>query len=96
MYKILILLLIVLPLRLLATEIEIVADVNGSGADLVLRVVNLLGGNTHTDVTLKLGHNVPNTTSNETFRNVVFDKAKGVFQGQIKVAQIAQKTDAPL
>lgn len=75
---------------------EIVADVKGSGADLVLRGVNLLGGNTHTDVTLKLGHNVPNTTSNETFRNVVFDKAKGVFQGQIKVAQIAQKTDAQM
>ncbi|MEO9459152.1 MAG: Fe-S cluster assembly protein SufD [Lentilitoribacter sp.] len=75
---------------------EIVAAVNGSGADLILRGVNLLGGNTHTDVTLKLGHNVPNTTSNETFRNVVFDKAKGVFQGQIKVAQIAQKTDAQM
>lgn len=75
---------------------EIVADVKGSNADLVLRGVNLLGGNSHTDVTLKLGHNVPNTTSNETFRNVVFDKAKGVFQGQIKVAQIAQKTDAQM
>lgn len=75
---------------------EIVADVKGSGADLVLRGVNLLAGSTHTDVTLKLGHNVPHTTSDETFRNVVFDKAKGVFQGQIKVAQIAQKTDAQM
>ncbi|MEP3197657.1 MAG: Fe-S cluster assembly protein SufD [Lentilitoribacter sp.] len=75
---------------------EIVADVQGSGADLVLRGVNLLAGSTHTDVTLKLGHNVPHTTSDETFRNVVFDKAKGVFQGQIKVAQIAQKTDAQM
>lgn len=75
---------------------EIVADVNGSDANLILRGVNLLAGDTHTDVTLKLGHNVPNTTSDEIFRNVVFDKAKGVFQGQIKVAQIAQKTDAQM
>ena len=30
----------------------------------------------------------------ETFRNVVFDRGRGVFQGDIRVAQIAQKTDA--
>jgi Fe-S cluster assembly protein SufD len=47
-------------------------------------------------VTLKLGHNQPNTNSDETFRNVLYDNAKGVFQGQIKVAQIAQKTDAQM
>lgn len=75
---------------------EIVADVAGSGANLTLRGVNLLAGDTHTDVTLKLGHNVPDTTSTEIFRNVAFDQAKGVFQGQIKVAQIAQKTDAQM
>lgn len=75
---------------------EIIANVQGSGADLILRGVNLLAGDTHTDVTLKLGHNAPDTTSSETFRNVLYDNAKGVFQGQIKVAQIAQKTDAQM
>lgn len=75
---------------------EIVAKVEGSETNLTLRGVNLLGGDTHTDVTLKLGHNAPNTTSSETFRNVLFDNANGVFQGQIKVAQIAQKTDAQM
>lgn len=49
MYKILILLLIVLPLRLLATEIEIVADVNGepiSNLDIKKRInfINSLFG----------------------------------------------------
>lgn len=49
MYKILILLLIVLPLRLLATEIEIVADVNGepiSNLDIEKRInfINSLFG----------------------------------------------------
>jgi Fe-S cluster assembly protein SufD len=73
---------------------EIRAVVEGEGADLKLRGVNLLGGDSHTDVTLVLGHNVPETTSTEIVRNVVFDKARGVFQGQIRVAPDAQKTDA--
>lgn len=78
--------------RLVRQELRI--DVAGEGSDLQVRGVNLLGGDTHTDVTLVLGHNVPNTTSTEIFRNVVFDGARGVFQGMIKVALDAQKTDA--
>ncbi|WP_137131211.1 Fe-S cluster assembly protein SufD [Rhizobium sp. FY34] len=78
--------------RLVRQELRI--DVAGEGSDLQIRGVNLLGGDTHTDVTLVLGHNVPNTTSTEIFRNVVFDRARGVFQGMIKVALDAQKTDA--
>lgn len=78
--------------KLVRQELRI--DVAGEGSDLQLRGVNLLGGDTHTDVTLVLGHNVPNTTSTEIFRNVVFDRARGVFQGMIRVALDAQKTDA--
>ncbi len=66
----------------------------GEGSDFTFRVVNLLGGESHTDVTMTLGHDVPETTSTEIVRNVVFDKASGVFQGQIRVAPDAQKTDA--
>lgn len=66
----------------------------GEGADFTFRVINLLGGESHTDVTMTLGHDVPDTTSTEIVRNVVFDKASGVFQGQIRVAPDAQKTDA--
>ncbi len=78
--------------KLVRQELRI--EVTGEGADLTLRGVNLLGGDTHTDVTLILGHNVPHTASTEIIRNVIFDKAKGVFQGMIRVAQAAQKTDA--
>lgn len=66
----------------------------GEGSDFTLRGVNLLGGDSHTDVTMTLGHDVPNTTSTEIIRNVVFDRARGVFQGMIRVAPDAQKTDA--
>jgi Fe-S cluster assembly protein SufD len=75
---------------------DLYVDVDGVGAELMLRGINLLGGDSHTDVTLVLGHNVEHTASTETIRNVVFDKAKGVFQGQIRVAQDAQKTDAKM
>ncbi|MBB4010346.1 Fe-S cluster assembly protein SufD [Allorhizobium taibaishanense] len=73
---------------------EIHVRTAGEGSDFTLRGVNLLGGETHTDVTMTLGHDVPNTTSTEVIRNVVFDRARGVFQGQIRVAPDAQKTDA--
>ncbi|KJS21490.1 MAG: ABC transporter ATP-binding protein [Hoeflea sp. BRH_c9] len=78
------------------TRQELHVDVAGEGSHFDLRCVNLLAGDSHTDVTLTLGHSVPNTTSREIVRNVVLGRARGVFQGQIKVAQLAQKTDAQM
>jgi Fe-S cluster assembly protein SufD len=75
---------------------EINADVLGEGASLTFRAINLVGGDTHCDVTLSLGHLVPNTDSTETVRSVVTGKGQGVFQGQIRVDRIAQKTDAQM
>jgi Fe-S cluster assembly protein SufD len=78
--------------KLVRQELHI--KVTGEGADLTLRGINLLGGDTHTDVTMVLGHDVPHTGSTDVMRNVVFDRARGVFQGMIRVAPDAQKTDA--
>ncbi len=78
--------------RLVRQEIHV--DVVGEGADFKLRGINLLGGDTHCDLTMTLGHTVVDTTSTQIIRNVVMDRAKGVFQGQIRVAAEAQKTDA--
>ena len=75
---------------------ELHGRASGEGADLTLRAINLLGGESHTDVTFTLSHDVPHTTSSEIIRNVVFDRAKGVLQGKILVAQDAQKTDAKM
>ncbi len=66
----------------------------GEGSDFTLRGINLIGGESHVDVTMTLGHDVANTTSTEIVRNVVFDRGRGVFQGMIRVAPDAQKTDA--
>lgn len=78
--------------KLVRQEVHVLSK--GEGSDFQLRGVNLLGGDSHTDVTMTLGHLVENTTSVQIIRNVVTDRARGVFQGQIKVNKIAQKTDA--
>lgn len=75
---------------------EIIVDAAGEGSDFQLRGVNLLSGDTHTDVTMVLDHSAPNSGSREVIRNVLTDRAKGVFQGRINVHQIAQKTDAKM
>ncbi|WP_139975773.1 Fe-S cluster assembly protein SufD [Ochrobactrum sp. CGA5] len=73
---------------------EVHVNVAGEDSDFELRGLNLLADDSHTDVTMTVGHLVENTRSTEVIRNVVKDRARGVFQGMIRVAQIAQKTDA--
>ena len=73
---------------------EVHVGVAGEGADFRLRGVNLLAGETHTDLTMTIDHEVEATTSTAIVRNVVTDRAHGCFQGQIRVKQRAQKTDA--
>ena len=75
---------------------EVHVAVKGEGSDFKLRGINLVGGSSHIDVTMTLTHEVENTTSTEILRNVVTGKGHGVFQGQIKVFQAAQKTDAKM
>ena len=74
---------------------EVHAVTEGEGADIKIRGVNLLHDGQHIDVTTTLNHNVAHTTSTEIFRNVVLG-GHGVFQGMIRVAKGAQKTDARL
>jgi Fe-S cluster assembly protein SufD len=75
---------------------EINVQAKGEGSAFTLRGINLLAGDTHTDVTMVLDHAVPHTVSTEVIRNVVTGKARGVFQGRINVHQHAQKTDAKM
>ncbi|MGN6470123.1 MAG: Fe-S cluster assembly protein SufD [Rhizobiaceae bacterium] len=75
---------------------EIRVDAKGEGGAFTLRGVNLLAGSTHCDVTMVLDHSAPETNSTEVIRNIVTGKAEGAFQGQIRVAQQAQKTDAKM
>lgn len=80
--------------KLVRQELRIVAA--GENGEFKLRGVNLLAGSTHCDVTMVLDHNAYGATSTETVRNVITDRAHGVFQGQIRVDREAQKTDAKM
>lgn len=77
---------------LVRQEINVVF--NGEDSGLAIRGVNLVGEEAHIDVTTSLVHEAPNTVSSEIFRNVATGEGTGVFQGEIRVAQLAQKTDA--
>src|SRR5258708_6133222 len=71
-------------------------DVNlaAPGAEAQLTGVTLARGDQHLDTTLRLSHSQPRGTSRQEFRSVVDDRAHTVFQGSIRVAPDAQKTDA--
>lgn len=73
---------------------EVHARAAGEGAEFRLRGVDLLAGDSHVDVTMTLSHDVPHTASTAVVRNIVTGRANGAFQGMIKVARPAQKTDA--
>ncbi len=75
---------------------EINISARGEGSQIAINGVNLIGGTSHVDVTTALLHEAPGVSAQELFRNVVTSEGRGVFQGQIRVAQIAQKTDAKM
>lgn len=75
---------------------ELDFEIIGENAKLEIYGVNLIGGDSHVDVTSRIHHQAPDSQSDELFRNIASGNAKGVFQGQIKVAQPAQLTDAKM
>ena len=68
----------------------------GEGARAETFGVNLLRGSQHGDSTLVIDHAVPGCMSRETFRSVLDDKGRSVFQGRIIVRPDAQKTDGKM
>jgi Fe-S cluster assembly protein SufD len=75
------------------TRHEIHAEIQGQGAEVSFNGVNLLNGQQHGDTTILIEHQAPNCVSNQFYRSLLDDKARGVFQGKVHVHQIAQKTD---
>ncbi len=77
--------------RLSRTEIH--ARLMGPTAAVHLNGAQLLGGDQHGDITTIVAHDAPNCASRQTIKNVLSDRSRGVFQGRIEVARVAQKTD---
>jgi Fe-S cluster assembly protein SufD len=77
--------------RLARTEVH--ATLAGPGGAAHLNAAQLLRGTQHADFTTVVRHAAPNCASRQTVKNVLTDRARGVFQGRIEVARGAQKTD---
>ena len=72
---------------------EIHAQLMGAGAMLHLNGAQLLSGSQHADMTTVVRHDAPGCASRQTVKNVLAGRSRGVFQGRIEVARVAQKTD---
>lgn len=77
--------------RLARTEVH--ARLAGPNAAVHLNGAQLLDGQQHGDITTVVSHDAPSCASRQTVKNVLGGKSRGVFQGKIEVARVAQKTD---
>ena len=77
-------------------RIDIVINHEGTGAHCQLDGIYLLRGNEHIDYHTCIEHAVPHCTTDETFRGIIGDKARAVFNGRIHIHPDAQKTHAQL
>jgi len=71
-------------------------DIDLAATDATARLagVTLACDAQHLDTTIRIDHSKPRGTSSQEFRSVVAGHAHAVFQGRIRVAPDAQKTDA--
>ena len=77
--------------RLSRHEIHVVLD--GPGVDCRLDGAYVARGDQHVDNTTLIDHAKPRTTSRETYKGVLDDAARAVFQGTVMVRADAQKAD---
>jgi len=75
------------------TRHEIHAVLQGTNGECHFNGVNILNGKQHGDTTILIEHQAPHCQSNQFYRTLLDESARGVFQGKVHVHQIAQKTD---
>ncbi len=73
---------------------NIFITVDGENSEAHMNGLYQLSGNTHVDNNTSVDHVKPNSYSNETYKGILDEKSRGVFNGKIYVRPIAQKTNA--
>ncbi len=73
---------------------EALLKLAGEQSEAQMDGATLVADRRHCDNTTVVLHAAPNTASKQTFRSVLAGAGRGVYQGCVKVAQAAQKTDA--
>jgi len=66
---------------------------NAEGGEAFIDGLYFLGENQHHDTHSVIAHNVPNCTSHQTYKGILNDKSRGVFNGKVFVAVGASGTD---
>ncbi len=72
---------------------EVHAILAGPNATVHVNGAQLLADAQVADLTSVIAHDAPGCNSRQTVKNVLTGRARGVFQGKIVVARVAQKTD---
>jgi len=75
------------------TRNEVVADLAGDHGGAHIAGAVLGKGEAHADNTVFVTHSATHCESRQVFKNVLTDRARGIFQGKIFVRKGAQKTD---
>jgi len=73
---------------------DAVAVLGGEGADCTLNGLYVAGGLQLVDNHTEIDHATPHGTSHELYKGILDGRARGVFNGRIRVRPDAQKTDA--
>ncbi|MDQ6786387.1 MAG: Fe-S cluster assembly protein SufD [Acidobacteriota bacterium] len=66
---------------------------NAEGGEAFVDGLYFLGESQHHDTHSVIAHNVPNCTSHQTYKGILNDKSRGVFNGKVFVAVGASGTD---
>lgn len=64
------------------------------GSEAFIDGLYMLGGNQHADTHSTIDHAVPNCVSHQTYKGVLNDRSRGVFNGKVFVRENAHGTDA--
>ena len=76
------------------TRNNVITKLAGEGSESKLNGVYVGNGNQHIDNRTVIDHEKPHCLSTETYKGIVGDSARGVFNGKIHVFPDAQKTNA--
>jgi Fe-S cluster assembly protein SufD len=75
---------------------DLIVRFAGEHAECDLQGLYLAGDQQLMDYHLDVDHRLPNCSSRENFKGILYGKGRAVFDGRVYVAQDAQKTDAAM
>jgi Fe-S cluster assembly protein SufD len=79
-----------------ATVDEVLADLDGEGAEATLAALFFPVGRENVQLTTEVRHDVPHTTSQTVVRSIAAGRGRGRYYGNIRIAKLAVGSEASL